>query len=107
MNLHERREVGGRLMRHVDRAALQPLQMTLAGIERYADGVIEMRVRDEDMSHADHRIRTTADVESDAELAHAEPRLVTRTRTTFDREVRRLQRERLATHRSLSQLRRS
>ena len=61
--------------------------MPLAGVERDAQGVIEVRVRDEDVRHADHRVGTAADVERDAELANAEPGLVTRARAALDREV--------------------
>src|SRR6266849_2603063 len=77
VDLHERVEIARSLVRHIDRSTLHPLQMPLPRVKRDAERVIEMRMRHEDVAHADQRIGTAPDVETDAQLAHAEPRLVT------------------------------
>src|SRR5205085_8926151 len=60
-----------RLRRHPDPAAAHAMELTLPGVKRDADGVVEMRVRDEDVRHADGRVGAAAEVEHDAEVADA------------------------------------
>src|SRR5688500_1937363 len=69
--------------------------MPLARVERDPGGVIEVRVADEHIRDRHEHVRTTADVERHADLADAEERLMPGTRTTFEREVRRGQDERV------------
>ena len=45
------------------RPPCQPMQMPLPGVERNADRMIEMRVRDEDVRHGRRRVGTASDVE--------------------------------------------
>ena len=87
MQRHQRPEILGCFARHEYAAARNSLQMALAGIERNAQRVIEMTMRDEDMRHADRDVGTASDVEHHAELAHAYVRLVSRARASLDREV--------------------
>src|SRR5260370_38225564 len=70
--------------------ASEAVQTPLRGIERDAGGVIEMRVRDEDVRYADDEVGTAADVEREVEVANAEVRFVSSARTPFDREALRV-----------------
>ena len=80
----------GRIRRHVHAPARHPMQMPLPRIERNADGVIEMRVRDEDVRRADELIGAAPDIEGRVQLANAKPRLMPGAGAAFDREVRRV-----------------
>src|SRR5688500_20203451 len=68
-------------------AAVDPLQTPLPRVERDPGRMIEMRMRDEDVGHAQDGIRPTSDVQRDSELAHAGPGLMSGARTPVDREV--------------------
>ena len=101
VQLHERAEIVERLFGNVYGASADSLKVPLARIERNADGVIEVRVRDEDVRHGDENVRTASDVERDAELFHAEPCLMSRRGDSFDGEAIGVKREELA-HRATS-----
>src|SRR5207237_1003106 len=84
--------IGG-ITRHVNPPAAEALELALTGVEGDAYAMIEMRVRDEDVRHADDEVGTAADVEDDVQLADAEHGLVSGARASFQREVRRRQGE--------------
>src|SRR5207253_7048929 len=84
---HQRAEILERLAGDEDAPRRQALQLPLAGVVRNPGGVVEMRVRDEDVGDGEQRVRTAADVEPDVQLANAKPGLVSGPRPPLDREV--------------------
>src|SRR5206468_2820231 len=76
MQRHQFTKIVRILLGDIYGASFNSLKVPLARVKRNADGVIEMRVRDEHVRYGDERVGTATDVESGAELFHAKPRLM-------------------------------
>src|ERR1700682_1403934 len=90
---HDLAEARGRIVRRIDRTSSVTMQEPLAAVERHADAMIEMRVRDEDVRYADESLGTSPDIEPDIQVSDAEPCLLPGPRTTLDRETARAEGE--------------